>query len=119
MAGTRNLAARLGGWSARHRAVAILGWLVMVVALTFVGAAVGQQHMSDQEYAAGDSSRASQVLSKEGLIPPAGEMVLVHSDTAVATAPEFQATVQELISGIRATGQVSDLRDPYTAGLVS
>ena len=35
-----NVAARLGGWSARHRAAAILGWLVMVVALTMLGANV-------------------------------------------------------------------------------
>ncbi len=114
-----NVAARLGGWSARHRAAAILGWLVMVVALTMLGAAAGQQHMTNAQYAAGDSAKAWQLLEQRGLIPPADELVLVHSDTATATAPEFQAAVRELVAGVQATGQVTDVRDPYVAVLVS
>ncbi|MFI6466207.1 MMPL family transporter [Streptomyces sp. NPDC050538] len=120
MTGRENLAARLGGWSARHRAIAIVGWLVVVAAAMLIGSAVGQQHMTDQEYAAGESARAWQVLEQKGLIPPADEMVLVHSDTEVAGAAGFRATVRELVSGVRATGEVTDLRDPYTTvGLVS
>ncbi len=119
MTGSTNLAGRLGGWSARHRVTAIFGWLIVVAALTFIGAAVGQRGMSEQEYAAGESRQAFQVLERQGLIPPAGEMVLVHSDTAKASTEEFRATVGELVSGIRATGAVSDLREPYSAGLIS
>jgi RND superfamily putative drug exporter len=119
MAGTSNLAARLGGWSARHRALAIVAWLVMVVGLTFLGASVGQRHMTDAQYTAGDSAKAYQILTREGLTPPADEWILVHSNTAVATAPEFRTTVAALMSGVRATGQVTDLRDPYTSRLVS
>ncbi len=116
---TDNLAARLGGWSARHRWQAILGWLLLVAALTMLGNAVGQQHMTDQQYAAGDSAKAFQILERKGLLPPAQEMVLVHSGTLAATAPEFQATVLDVVAGIQGTGRVTDVRDPYTAGLVS
>ncbi|MFJ4203817.1 MMPL family transporter [Streptomyces sviceus] len=120
MTGRENLAARLGGWSARHRAIAIVGWLVVVAAAMLIGSAAGQQHMTDQEYAAGESARAWQVLEQKGLIPPADEMVLVHSDTDIAGAAGFRATVRELVSGVRATAEVTDLRNPYaTAGLVS
>jgi len=38
MAGTGSIAERLGGWSVRHRMVAILGWLLFVV-LAGLGAA--------------------------------------------------------------------------------
>ncbi|WP_427168209.1 MMPL family transporter [Streptomyces sp. C1-1] len=114
-----NLAARLGGWSARHRAVAVVGWLVVVLAATLIGSAAGQQRMTDQQYATGDTARAWRLLDRNGLLPPAREMVLVHSDTHLATAAGFRATVRQLTNGLRATGEVTDLRDPYTAGLVS
>ncbi|MHC3467212.1 MMPL family transporter [Streptomyces sp. 7R007] len=119
MTHAHNLAARLGGWSARHRALAVVGWLVFVVAATLAGSAAGQQHMNDQEYATGETARAWHILDRNGLLPPADEMVLVHSDTGRATATAFRTTVRQLMSGLRATGEVSDLRDPYTAGLVS
>ncbi|MFD8308630.1 MMPL family transporter [Streptomyces sp. NPDC059690] len=114
-----NLAARLGGWSARHRAVALVGWLVVVLAATLIGSVAGQQRMTDQQYATGETARAWRLLDRDGLLPPAREMVLVHSDTHLATAAGFRATVRQLTNGLRATGEVTDLRDPYTAGLVS
>ena len=46
MAGLPNIAATLGGWSARHRLVAISGWLVLVIGLTLLGSAVGQVTMT-------------------------------------------------------------------------
>ncbi|MGW2234265.1 MMPL family transporter [Streptomyces sp. NPDC001759] len=114
-----NLAARLGGWSARHRAVAVVGWLVVVLAATLIGSAAGQQRMTDQQYATGETARAWRLLDRNGLLPPAREMVLVHSDTGLATAAEFRTTVRQLMTGLRATGEVTGLRDPYTSGLVS
>ena len=117
--GRWNIAATLGGWSTRHRKTAILGWLVLVVAATVLGSAVGQKQMSVQEYAKGDSAQAAKILSQAGIVAPAGEMVLVHSDTLAATSTGFQTAVRTLMSGLTRTGQVADLRDPYVTGLVS
>ena len=114
----RNIAAALGGWSVRHRWVAIVGWLLLVV-LAGAGAAVGQRQMTIDQYAAGDSARAARILDQAGIRPGAREMVLVHSDTQTVDAPDFQATVRALVVGLTGTGQVADLREPYTAGLVS
>lgn len=119
MSGRRNIAATIGGWSVRHRGVAILGWVLLVVAATMVGAAVGQRQMTVEEYAEGDSAMALQVLDEAGIERLAAEMVLVHSGTAPADAPDFRAAVGDLVRDLRETGQVSDLREPYTAGLVS
>src|SRR5205807_8275893 len=38
---TRNLAARMGRWSANHRKTAIFGWLAFVIAAFVIGTAVG------------------------------------------------------------------------------
>ena len=52
-----NLAARLGGWSARHRKTAIIGWLLFVVVASVVGGMAGQKTMEPWENGVGDSCR--------------------------------------------------------------
>src|SRR5262245_29716030 len=111
-------AARLGGWSVRHRKTAVLGWLVFVLAAAF-GTAVGQRQMTMHEYAAGDSALAVRILDEAGIRPQAGEMVLIHSGTMTAEAADFKAAVTELIAPVQATGDVVDIREPYQTGLIS
>ncbi len=60
----RNLAATLGGWSARHRMTAILGWLLFVVLATVLGGAVSQVTMADHEQGTGQSARAAQIIAE-------------------------------------------------------
>jgi uncharacterized membrane protein YdfJ with MMPL/SSD domain len=114
----RNVAATLGGWSVRHRGLAIAGWLVFVAIAAF-GAAAGQRQMTVDQYAAGDSAQATRILNQAGIRADATEMVLVHSDTLTADAAEFRATVLDLAAGVQGTGQVNGVREPYSDGLVS
>ena len=86
-----NLAARLGGWSARHRKTAIVGWLLFVVAAVLIGGMAGQQRLTDGEQGTGDSGRAERILDQAGIEDPASEMVLVHS----ATVNGFRAALPE------------------------
>lgn len=113
-----NIAATLGGWSVRHRKTAIFGWLLFVV-VAASGTAAGQQQMTVDEYAAGGSAQAVRILDQAGISPGAGEMVMVHSDAQTVDAADVQAAVRELVSGLQATGQVADVREPYAAGLIS
>jgi RND superfamily putative drug exporter len=119
MSSSRHLATSLAGWSVRHRAIAIAGWVLAVVAAMMVGSAVGQQQMTMDEYAKGDSATALRILDQAGIAQPAHELILVHSTAPTANSPAFRGAVADLIAGLQATGRVSDLRDPYTAGLVS
>ena len=118
MAGTGSIAERLGGWSVRHRMVAILGWLLFVV-LAGLGAAVGQQQMTQDQYAAGDSAQAVRILDRAGIAPRAGEMVLLSSGAQTADAADFRAAVAGVVVAVQRTGQVTDVQEPYAAGLVS
>ena len=88
MARQSNLAASLGGWSARHRISAIAGWLLLVVIAMLIGSAVGQVTMTQAEYGTGESGRAAQLLSDAGITEPAQELVLMHNATATA-GPRF------------------------------
>jgi hypothetical protein len=49
---SRNLAARAGRWSARHRKIVIFGWLAFVVAAFMLGGAVGQKELQRLEHEA-------------------------------------------------------------------
>jgi len=115
----RNIAATVGGWSVRHRRIAILGWLVFVAVAMTIGSMAGQRQMTADQYAKGDSARAIAILDGSGLKPAAAEMVLVTGRTELATSPGVRAAVVDLIGRLRATGLVTELRDPYVAGLLS
>ena len=119
MAASRhNFAAAIGGWSVRHRLVAIVGWVLFVGLAVALGSVSGQRHMTEDEYSQGDSGRAVRILDDAGLGVPAGEMFLVTSRGPV-TAPAVRATVADLIGRLDATGLVTEVGDPYASGLVS
>ena len=73
-----NLAARMARWSGRHRKVAILGWLGLMVTL-FAFSLVSPMNMIVYETSGpGESGRANEILY-EDFEQPAGESVLVQS----------------------------------------
>jgi putative drug exporter of the RND superfamily len=115
----RNLAASLGGWSAGHRKAAIVSWLLLVAAAAFLGGALGQVELTNAQEGTGDSARAMQILATAGITAPAGEMVLVHSDSQTSGSAGFHAAVASVVSGVEGTGQVDHVIDPYASGLVS
>ncbi|MFK0098570.1 MMPL family transporter [Streptomyces sp. NPDC091040] len=107
----RNLAARIGVWSAHHRKTAILGWLLFVVLAAGIGGASGMVEMTDAENGAGDSARAEQILSDAGLGHRAGELVMVS-----AAGPDgWRTAARELTAALRDTGEVTGLADPVAS----
>ncbi|TDC81196.1 MMPL family transporter, partial [Actinomadura sp. 7K507] len=106
----RNLAATLGGWSARHRLAAILGWLVFVVLATLLGGAAGQITMEDHEKGAGQSARAERIVSEAGIDDPDQETVLIYGGTHAAGSPEMNRAVTGVRANVQATGKITDLR---------
>jgi len=115
----RNLAAALGGWSARHRKTAVFGWLLFVVLATVVGGAAGQRNLTDAQQGTGDSALALQILDDAHVAQPASEMVLVHAAGFTADATQFHAAVQSVITAVQGTKATQNLSDPYRAGLIS
>ncbi|MEW2388288.1 MMPL family transporter [Streptomyces venezuelae] len=104
----RNLAARLGVWSAHHRKAAILGWLVFVVLATVIGGAVGTVTASDEEMGVGDSGRAAEILKDAGIDEPAGELVMVGA----RTADGWRDAAADLSKALEGTGEVRGLKAP-------
>jgi uncharacterized membrane protein YdfJ with MMPL/SSD domain len=110
----RNLTARAATWSAKHRRIAILGWMAFVLSAIVLGGAIGTKHISTNNDGVGDSGRADRILNAK--FPQyAGEQVLIQSNKLTARDPAFQAAVRDVVKRVSATGTVRDLRSPLVA----
>src|SRR5215208_6392530 len=74
-AGSRNLAARMGRWSAAHWKTATFGWLAFVVLAFGLGGAIGIRNIDANAPGPGESGRVDRILDA-GFAQPAGESVL-------------------------------------------
>jgi RND superfamily putative drug exporter len=115
--GTRNVAARAGAWSARHRAKAILGWVVFVVLSVLIGGSIGTQLLEDEELGVGEAREADQVVA-DAFPKNAEETVLIQSERVGVTAEdtEFRSVVDEVVAKLESTENVIDVQSPYFAG---
>src|SRR5262245_49969372 len=116
-----NLAARMGRWSARHRKIAIFGWLAFVVAAFMVGAMVGTKSLVWQTSLPGESGKAERILY-EDFRPPASEAVLIQSESISMDDPSFDAAIKDVVAGLGSLPDVVSLRsplDPQNPGQIS
>jgi RND superfamily putative drug exporter len=90
----RNLAGRMGHWSATHRKTAIWGWLVFVVVAVFIGQAIGSKNLQGADDFSGESGTAEKALYGSGLRPNS-EHVFFQSKTLTIRDPQYRAAIQQ------------------------
>ena len=121
MAQQRNLAARAGRWSARHRKLALLGWLAFVLAAMLIGGAAGTNYQRDEDLGSGESGRADKIIAA-GFVDRAAEQVLVQSRGRVTVDhPAFQAALDDVERRLAGFSFVRNVESPraHGASLVS
>jgi anti-anti-sigma factor len=112
-----NWAARAGGWSARHRRAAILGWAVFVLVAAGLGSAVGTVHIKDEDAGNGEARTAQRAIAKAGLKDRASEQVLIQTRGALrVTDPPFRTAVLDVQRRLAASRYVTQLDSPFTQG---
>jgi uncharacterized membrane protein YdfJ with MMPL/SSD domain len=114
--GPRNLAARMGRWSAGHRKLAVLGWIAFVLGALVLGGAVGTKTLGDADAQPGEAGRAAKLYASARLDSGDAESVLVASRTLRAGDRRFAATVRDVERTIRGQPGVDDLRSTYAGG---
>src|SRR6266511_747554 len=125
LAQSRNLAARMGRWSAAHWKTAVFGWLAFVVAALFIGQFVVKQKNIDQkDRNVGEAGRGDHILQNAGFpqSSPIGEIVVVQSKTRTIADPEVRAAVKDVlhaVSGFKTIKNVRSPLDPANDQLVS
>src|SRR5580765_6037423 len=101
----RNVAARMGRWSAAHWKTATFGWLALVLAAFAVGGAVGTKSLDPNAASPGQSGRMDRILDA-GFEQPAGESVLVQSGSLRTTDPAFRAAIADVVSSLSGVHEV-------------
>ncbi|QTD99814.1 MMPL family transporter [Streptomyces cyanogenus] len=106
---------RVAGWSIRHRALAIGGWLALVVLAVLSTSLVSGDSAVTKD--PGESGAAQQVLNEQKDWEPVLENVLVQSrdkdGPAFKDDPELQQAVKDLVAEFGKTpGAVFRLRTP-------
>ena len=115
----RNLAARMGYWSAHHRKIAIFGWLAFCFVSFALGAAIGTNQLDASNAGVRESGRIDRLLDKE-FKTPAGERVIIQSKTLTASDPEFQAVYRDVMTRIQKHHTVTNFTSAYEdEGLIS
>jgi uncharacterized membrane protein YdfJ with MMPL/SSD domain len=94
---SRNLAARVGRWSADNWKKAFFGWLLVAVVALVLGTAAGHKQAPDSQLASGEAAKAQRMLEQAHFKAPATESVLVQSDRLRTTDPRFRAAVQDVV----------------------
>jgi RND superfamily putative drug exporter len=117
----RGLAARAGGWSARHRWAAVGIWVLFVVLAMGLGSAAGRVDVKDSDQLKGETHTAARIVEDAGIEEPAGETVLIQAKGGglEATDPEFRDAVTAVVRAVEKTGRVTDVTSPYDAGTIS
>ena len=108
-----NIAARMGRWSARHRKIAIFGWLAFVVAALAMGSVVGTKRISDDDVNVGEAHRADMILKDAGFQPaPQTEIVLLQSRKLTIRDQEFRSAIADVVSSVKSFKAATDVRSP-------
>src|SRR4051795_7840766 len=108
----RNLAARVGCWSAAHWKTATFGWLAFVAVAFLLGSAVGTKNVDPNASGPGQSGRMDRILDA-GFKLPASESVLVQSPSARVGTPAFDSAVGDVVARLGTVAAVQNVRSPF------
>lgn len=117
----RGLAARAGGWSARHRWAAVGIWVLFVVLAMGIGSAAGRVDVNEGDQLKGETHTAATIIDDAGIKQPAGETILIQSKDASVTSTdsEFRTAVTAVVTAVEGTGKVTDVTSPYDTRTIS
>lgn len=108
----KGIAARAALWSARHRTLAILGWIAFVIGVTVLSGQLGTIEAKSVDQGHGDSKKADQIVEAAGFPEqPAGEMVIVQNRAGADRA----AALADVATALKKTPNVVDVQPPVEA----
>src|SRR3954469_3188602 len=110
----RNLAARMGTWSAAHWKTATFGWLGLVVVAFALGGQIGTKQIDPNTKGPGESGRMDKILDA-GFKQPAGESVLIQNRSLQTGTPAFAAAVHDVVARLSKVAVVRNVRTPKIA----
>ncbi len=111
---------RIACWSARHRKIAVAGWLAFVAAAFVLSHFMPASHV--QQYDPGNAGTAEQELTQLNVVSPPTETVLITvrhgaQGAAGALAADVHSAADQVVRALTAThGAATGIRAPYRPG---
>jgi RND superfamily putative drug exporter len=108
---------RIAVFSARHRALVIGVWLVLLVGLGFASHAAGTKYSSSAQVAGSDSQAANDVMARsfsEELSD--ASPIVYHTDTGKLTDAEHRDVVEASVKSVSQADKVASVSDPLAEG---
>ena len=104
---------RIAVFSARHRALVIGVWLVLLVGLGFASHAPGTKYSSSAEVAGSDSAAANDVMARSFSTELSDASPIVyHTEEGKLTDAENAAVVEESLKALSQAENVASVSDP-------
>jgi len=110
----RNVAARAGRWSARHRKTALIGWLLFTVLAFMGGQSAGLNTIKSTELGVGEAGKADKIIG-EAWPEESREAVLISSSQLKSSDREFKRAVGGLAARLGDTAHVKNIHSPYSS----
>jgi putative drug exporter of the RND superfamily len=108
---------RIAVFSARHRALVIGTWLVLLVGLVVGSHAAGTRYSSNAQVAGSDSEAAYDVMGRSFSKELSDTSpVVFHTDTGTLTDSEHRATVEASVQALSRSDDVASVSDPFAEG---
>jgi uncharacterized membrane protein YdfJ with MMPL/SSD domain len=111
----RNLAARMGRWSAAHWKSATFGWLGFVVVAFMLGGLVGTRSIDQNAAGPGESGRMNEIL-EAGFEQRAAENVLIQSRSLRVGTAAFDSVIADVVARVSSVAAVRSIRSPLASG---
>ncbi|GAA0473009.1 membrane protein [Paractinoplanes deccanensis] len=103
----KGIAARAALWSARHRTLAILGWIAFVIGVTVLAGQYSTIEATGSDQGHGESKKADKIVEAAGFpVEPAREMVIVQNRADTDRA----AALSDLTAALKKTANVVDVQ---------
>jgi putative drug exporter of the RND superfamily len=105
--------AAIGRWSAEHRFVVVVLWLVLVAGAAAAGRGMGGGFVNDMSLAGTDSQAAYDTMRAQ-FPDRAGDglQVVLHADTPLRT-PEVSAAIDDAVARLAGDPDVAEVAEPF------
>jgi RND superfamily putative drug exporter len=109
------IVARIGGWSAGHRRLVVVGWIVALIGALGLSSAVGSNY-SNSFSLKGTESQSAVDLLKRDFPAQSGDsdQIVFHVLGGSVTAPSVQSRVAPVLAQIARLPHVSGVVSPYS-----
>jgi RND superfamily putative drug exporter len=115
LAPSRNIAARMGRWSASHKKTAIFGWLAFVLAAFVIGNALGTKELDPDKAGSGEAGHVDSVIADE-FKQPIGDSILIQSTSKTPSDPAFRAAIDDVSYTLANLKSVKRVHSPFERG---